>query len=212
MPYCKILKRVNSVKKILFLATVLFVQNAYAADTPESVLEEILKNIKSTGEVSSSLDYVSWEDAFKDMGEEEKQVMDVSSAEDLKNKMKEVLSNPSSFLEKQMTAKLGEVPKEQQAMMQSMLAGMKGMIDQKINEAKTRALQSEYKVGKAKINGDRAQVPVTASYQGKSDTRDVDMVKRNDKWLLTSFKSTPANGSLINAAGSNGVAGQLLQN
>ena len=70
------------------------------------------------------------------------------------------------------------------------------MLKQRQEEMKKQISETEYKVGKANVQGSTATVKLTQTYQGDSKEREIQLNKVGEKWMLDSASmfAAPAPG------------------
>ena len=154
------------------------------AETPESVMKEILGKIKAESNSSPIVEYVDWETAFAQAPDQQKQVMNINSPEQLKEFYREVLKNPAAMMKKHVESRMATVPEDQKAMMQATMVQMEQVIKQKEEEMKQKIAGTEYTIGEAVVTGSEAVVPLTATFEEEEKKHDVDFIKKDGRWLL----------------------------
>lgn len=188
---CQIGSRRRKGVNALLLAAAFFVSfagtlQALAQTAPDAVLKEIIEKIKAAQNASPVVDYVDWKEAFEKAPAEQKQAMNISGPDQMKDFYREVLTRPSELLKKQFEQRLAAVPPDQQQLMKASVDRMEQMMRQKEEEMKKRINETTYEVGEAKVDGDKAVVPLTQTYQGSSKQEQVEFVKSDGRWLLPS--------------------------
>lgn len=156
------------------------------AETPEEVMQEIVTKIKAETNSAPIVEYVDWESAFAEAPQQQKEVMQIDSAEKLKEFYREVLKNPAEMMKKHVEMRMSQVPENQQAMMKATVAQMETVIKKKEEEMRAKISETDYVVGTAKITGDDAVVPLTTKYKEEEKTHNVEFVLKDGKWLLSS--------------------------
>ena len=64
---------------------------------------------------------------------------------------------------------------------------MQGVFDRKMAEMKEKIQGSEYSIGKPVVEGKTARVPITTTYKGEVENNEVQMVKIDGTWFLSSL-------------------------
>ena len=159
---------------------------ALAAPAPEKILEQIISKIKEASNASPVVDYVDWDEAFSKVPEQQRTVMSITSPEQMKSFYTEVLKNPSAMMQKQFEARLKTLPEEQRGVLRQSLGKMQDVMKKKEAEMKERIAKTEYKVGKSTVEGDKAKVELSQTFNGETKTEEVKFVKKDGKWLLPS--------------------------
>jgi Domain of unknown function (DUF4878) len=176
-------------KKILLAILMLgcFAQIAVAADSPEDVVTKMVADLKKDGGPLGVINYVHWQTAFDGLPEQEKKGMGVNTPEELKTFYQNLYTDPSAFFQKQMTARMGNVPAEQQAAMKAQMDQMSAQMKEKFAKAKEDIKKTDFEITNSKIDGDKAVVHVSTTLDGAKKEDDINLIKIDDKWYLPSL-------------------------
>ena len=178
-----------------FLCSALLVLLPSAAfASPEAVVKEIVEKIKAAANPSPIVDYVDWSKAYEKMPPMQKTMMKVESANGMKEFYREMLTNPAAMMEKRMKEQAASMPEAQQAAMQQSMGQIQQMLKQRQDEMKKQITETEYKIGKATVEGEKATVKLTQVYQGDSKEREIQLNKVGEKWMLDSASMFAAPG------------------
>lgn len=171
---------------VFTLIGIVGVPSFVCAETPEEVLQTIVDKIKQNSNPSPVVDYVDWNEAFKNAPAEQKQAMRITSPQQMKQVYKKMLQNPAATMKEQLEQRLEEIPAEQRPMMQQSVASLERLMKEKEKEIKERIQETTYKIGEAVIEGNTARVKVSQTYKGETKQEEVKLVKSGDRWLLPS--------------------------
>lgn len=159
---------------------------ALAAEAPEDTVKAIVGKLNSSGDPAVVLDYVSWDDAFKDTPHEVLMSLGVSDAAGLKAQTARLMAEPGKYVREKMVERISSLPPEQQAMMNAQLDSLTAKVENEFKDMKEKLKRTEFAVGKSTVTGDSAVVDISASIDGKKQDSQLKLLKRNDKWLLAS--------------------------
>ena len=179
-------KILGTLAAAVFCATVLFASTASAAPTPETTVKEIVDKIKAAASPSPIIEYVDWDGAFQGLPEEQKAMMKITSSSEMKGLYRKILEDPIAAMKEKMKEQMATIPAEQQAAAQQQMAHMEEMIGQQKAKMTEQIKATEYEIGKSTVDGDKATVKLTQSYQGQKREEEIALVKKGDKWLLSS--------------------------
>lgn len=171
--------------RIILLFLFLIPSQSLAEDGPSQLVKKVILLIKKQGDPSPMVDYVYWQKIYKDLPEKNRVVMNVSNENELKEFYRRVLKSPTveldNVLRSRMEEKLGAEKTE------DLLSNLKETAIKKEKELKSRLKNTKYLIGKSKIKGDRAKVPLTYLYKNKKKTEDVSVIKIKNVWYLENF-------------------------
>ncbi len=173
---------------------------AFADSTPDGTVKEFVEKIKAAGSPSPIVEYIDWTRAFADFPEAQKSQLNITTADGMKSFFKEMLANPAKAMKAQMEARLAKLPPEQQESAKASLAQLETMMQQKEAEMKDRIAKTEYKIESTEVNGAKATVKLTQTYQGQAKTEEIKLEKIGDRWLLPSLSTAGAPQSAPAAA------------
>lgn len=189
---------------VVFLA-VLICPSLSFAQAPDQLLKELVDKIKAAGNPSPIVEYVKWDEAYKNIPEDQKQAMNIKSPEEMKKIYEKMLRSPSEMMKQKMEPQIKEAPPERQQIMQQAVTRMQELMAQKEKEVRERIAATTYNVGSATISGNTATVKLSQIYQGETTEDDVKFIKSGDSWLLPTAsivtKPKPANPRLKPAEG-----------
>ena len=187
---------------------------AQAAATPEDTVKEIVSKLKESGDPGVVLEYVSWEDAFKDAPPQVLQSLGVKDAGGLKAQTERLMEQPAAFVREKMVQKIATLPPAQQEMMNQQLDSLTKKVEDDFADMKAKLKRTEFKVGKSSVTGDAATVDISATIDGTSQDSELKLLKRNDNWLLASpeFGHKDGKGIPTNGGASKGPAAPAQQN
>lgn len=169
-------------KLIKYILFVLFAYSiAFAAPSPEKKVDEIFNRIKKEKSYGVMAEYVHWETEFKRMPAEQKAAMGINSPEELKSKMKGLMTDPKAAMKKEMNTRmnLSSLPPEQQkmiaAMMEKQLDGMTSKMDKSLNDLES----TSYKILDTKVDGNIAKIDmeVTSPTETKKEKVELEMIE-----------------------------------
>ena len=163
---------------------------------PEAIVQEIVTKIKAASNPSPIVDYVDWSKAYEKMPPMQKTMMKVDSADGMKEFYRQMLTNPAMMMEKRMKEQAASMPEAQQAAMQQSMGQIQQMLKQRQEEMKKQISETEYTVGKATVEGEKATVMLTQEFEGEKKEREIQLNKVGEKWMLdsTSMFSAPTGG------------------
>lgn len=168
----------------LAIACVMYPASLWAEQGPEDVLRQMIKEIKQKKDQGVVVDYVDWDSAFNNIKPENRARMTAKSPAELKEQQKKFFTDPKKFVSEQIEAGAASVPAEQQAMLKANKEQISTSTAERIKSENERVSKATYEVGTAKIEGDKATVPLTAKMDSKTETHDIAMIKKDGKWLL----------------------------
>jgi hypothetical protein len=171
------------------LAITLFVlslsSSAFAL-TPEETVKEIVEKIKSAGTPAPIVEYVDWESAFSGIPQEQRSMMKLASAQEMKVAYTKVINDPVAAIKERMEAQIATLPADKQAEAKEKVKMMEQSINKQKAEMTDRIKQTEYQVGKADVKGDTATVNLVQDFKGDKKEQQVKLIKKGDAWLLAS--------------------------
>lgn len=162
---------------------------------PEEVVKKMLADLKSQGTPVALINYVHWETAFSNMNENERHSMNIKTPEDLREFSLRVISDPVKFMEDEMRKRAASFPVEQKEAYDKNTDKLVKTMRARSEEMKKKLVNSSYTVGKAKIDGLSAKVPLEVSVDGKSQKSEVPLIKVGDSWYLVSANPHSSLGS-----------------
>ncbi len=174
-------------KKLLILITLCLSLNCWAADAPEARIEAMITRVKQEKSMQPTLDFVHWETAFRELGEQEKQMFNVTSPDELKLKLSGFLKDPSLFIKQQLKIQLGaqNLPAEQMQMfesiMESQISGIKTQMDSEIS----RMINSKHVIHGSNILSNQATVDLEFISATESSRDNINLVLIEDQWWIS---------------------------
>jgi hypothetical protein len=186
--------RNKSWKKAVFallLSPLCLAAVASADSTPDGTVKEIVGKMKSQGNPGAIVEYVNWDKAFEQFPEQQKQQLNIKSADDMKGFFREMLEHPSAIMRKQMEARLSTVPPDKQEEAKASIEQLAAAMQKKEEELKDRLVNTKYEVGAPRIDGDTAVVKLTQTYKDQTKVEDVKLEKDGDHWMLPNVNLTP---------------------
>ena len=166
----------------LFLTPVV----AHAAAAPEDTVKEIVGKLKANGDPGVVLEYVSWDDAFKETPPQVLQSLGVKDAAGLKEQTLKLMAEPAKFVRQKMVEKISTLPPEKQAEMNGQLDQLTQRVEKEFADMKEKLKRTDFTVGESEISGDTALVDISAKVDGSSQDNKLKLVSRNGAWLLAS--------------------------
>lgn len=165
---------------------------AVADSTPAGTVTEFVEKIKAAGSPSPIVEYIDWTRAFAEFPEAQKSQLKITTADGMKSFFKDMLANPAKAMKAQMEARLAQLPPEQQEQAKASLVQLETMMQQKEAEMKDRIAKTEYKIDGTEIDGVKATVKLTQTYQGQAKTEEIKLEKIGGRWLLPSLSTAGA--------------------
>ena len=177
--------RMKTLFQIFLTTLILCVPSLSAEDqSPKAVVEGMAADMNAGKGFESMLTRVHWPSAYEKIGEDERKAMNVASPEDLKRVTMKFLEDPGAALTERMADKIYNMPKDKQEITKKLLEEMQSGLVKKFAKAKERMQKSVYEVGEATVEGDRAVVPLKATYEGKTTERPIELKKIDGSWYL----------------------------
>jgi len=159
------------------------------AAAPDEVLREMMVKIKLRGNASPLVDYVHWDEAFAALSDVQRKQLKVTNASELKEFYREMLTDPIPRVKKQYEARLPATPPEKKPDLERYYSQVIARLTREQADMKQRLEQTAYEVSAPKVEGASAIVMLKQTYQGKSTSEEVRMVKSGDTWLLPSVSA-----------------------
>ena len=182
----------NKLAKFLLFAslcTLMFIHTAWAADSPEKVLEKIIVEMKAQKSPLPVLSYIDWPSAFQQLGTLERQQLGVQSANELKNVYESFIKNPREMLRQQMAGQLAAMPPEQRAMLEQQMEQAIATAEKRVKIDEQKYDKMQWEIGESTISGNKAKVRLKVTDEkGKVTNEEIDFVKTSSgEWRLPSL-------------------------
>ena len=182
---------------LIVLVLLLTSTTCLAADGPAKRLQTIITQLQTSKDTSLIANYVHWDTAFKELPAQQKAMLKVSNAEQLKSFFVRVNKNPKELMMEQLKESLAQMPEEQRTQIQSQLEQVADQAQAVFEEKKQEFLAAEYTVGEAKIEGEKASVVLNAKSGEETRSENIDFILVDGTWYLPSlakFSPVPEKG------------------
>ncbi len=171
---------------LIWLGLSLAAAPAFALATPEETVKEIIGKLKESGDPAVIIEYVSWEDAFKETKPEVLGALGVTDAKGLKEKTKQLMAEPAKFVRGLLEPRIAALPPDKREIMSAQIEPLTKKVEKEFEEGKAKIKRTDFVIGKSEVTGETAIVEVKATLDGKTQENKLKLVKRGDKWLLPS--------------------------
>lgn len=173
-------------KLSIFVALFLIPLFAFAAPKadPVETVNELVASMKSNGGFKGMLEHVHWPTALQNMDDEQRAAMGVKTPQDLKKVTLKFLEDPAKAFYERMSPRMKDMPEKTRKLTEDFIVMQQERLTQKLRAAEKRMVNSEYAVGKAVVDGDKASVQLTATYEGVSKERMIKLQKIDGLWYL----------------------------
>ena len=178
------------------VVVMLFGPSIAFAQSPVEITQEIIKQLKETQTMDAAIEHIDWEGAYEQLPEEQKKVMKLKSAEDVKeSELRNFQSDGPDALDalnKALAAATGDERKR----LESMKDRLTESLARQEADNRTAFIRIGYKIGKSSIDGDKATVELIKTLEGgKKEFDNLEFRKINGSWKLKSAAAfNPAPG------------------
>ncbi len=161
---------------------------AWAANTPEQVVNEMLTKMKAAGNFSPVVEFIHWPTAYKQMLEGKPNAVFVaSSPNELKEVVRKFVVAPSELVKEKFAPTMAALPEEQRKSMEAMLSQQLSKVDQEAKQRAADLVQATFKVKNTTVSNGGAKVEVEQTIAGKVDLWTLNLQQIDGEWYLPVF-------------------------
>lgn len=168
---------------MIILFSVFAVSPTRADSSPQSALDRVVYQLKKKGDPSAIVDQVYWDEAIKHFPPLLRQKLHINSPADLKAYYAGIFTSPLTALTKRAEAD-PKMSKENLLVLQERMKETAALVATKAEEIRRQIRTTDYQVGQCTTNGDVGQVTLFIRTGGNLETRPIDMIRVNKRWLL----------------------------
>jgi hypothetical protein len=158
----------------------------FGSSKPEQTVLEIISKLKSDQDPTVILDYVWWDAAFARLSDSQKKYLSVGSPGALRRYYQEFYTNPNMAIVREAAKRAENLPPEKRQQLYEFYRKQ-----EKISlpaPRYTRVLHQLYEIKGESISGGSAEVELLVSEQAKSETKKINLIKVQDRWMLSCFQ------------------------
>lgn len=163
--------------------------------SPEEVAKTAIRKMQEKGDPSPVVEYIDWEHMFNTLPKHNKNVMNVSTPEELKSFYSKVLESPSVEIAETLSSSIKNNNTSpdlniNQEKAKEVISKLKKRLEEKEIEMKNKLKNSEYNIRKIKEENNTALVEIQQTYNSEVKTDTIEMHKKEGNWFFTSLSNT----------------------